>query len=184
MNKEEAIKYGIEWLEDEYLDTEDRAFIELALEALKQEPCKESEEVPCDNCKYLDGDGCRLVFEQAEYGEVSDECPNDNNELSSVNPQPCEDAISRQAVLDMATTIQTDDFSGNEIIEVVDIDDVKALPPVTPQPKTGHWVLDNDKEHGRCSECGCKEDLVDGHSSYKWCSNCGAKMIEPQESEK
>lgn len=38
MNNEEAIKYGIEWLEDEYLDAGDRAFIELALEALKQMP--------------------------------------------------------------------------------------------------------------------------------------------------
>ena len=37
----------------------------------------------------------------------------------------------KQAVLDMATTIQTDDFSGNEVIEVVDADDIKALPPVT-----------------------------------------------------
>ena len=26
MNNEEAIKYGIEWLEDEYLDAGDRAF--------------------------------------------------------------------------------------------------------------------------------------------------------------
>ena len=44
----------------------------------------------------------------------------------------------RQSILDMATTIQTDDYSGNEIIEVVDIDDVKALPPVKPQePK---WI--------------------------------------------
>ena len=52
--------------------------------------------------------------------------------------QPCEDFISRQAVLDLAVTIETDDYSGNEIMEVVDINDVKALPPV--QPKTEHWI--------------------------------------------
>ena len=37
MSREEAIKYVIEWLEDEYLDTNDRTFIEIAIEALEQE---------------------------------------------------------------------------------------------------------------------------------------------------
>lgn len=56
-----------------------------------------------------------------------------------------------------------------------------AIKALEQEPNIGHWILDDGKEHGRCSECGCKEDLVDGHSSYKWCSNCGAKMFEPQE---
>ena len=43
-----------------------------------------------------------------------------------------EDCFSRQAVLDLAETIETDDYSGNEILDVVDIEDIKALPPVTP----------------------------------------------------
>lgn len=44
-NREEAIKYGTEWLKDEYLDARDGAFIEIALEALKQEPCRDIEEI-------------------------------------------------------------------------------------------------------------------------------------------
>lgn len=51
--------------------------------------------------------------------------------------QQSEDCVSRQAVLDLATTIQTDDYSGNEIIDVVDIEDIKALPPITP---TQRWM--------------------------------------------
>lgn len=51
--------------------------------------------------------------------------------------QPSDDCVSRQAVLDLATTIQTDDYSGNEIIDVVEVDDIKALPPVTP---TQSWI--------------------------------------------
>ena len=108
--------------------------------------------------------------------------------------EPCEDAISRQAVIDMATTIQTDDFSGNEIIEVVDIDDVKGLPPVTPQPKTGHWIEHYDEDgcgelysHWVCSECGRSvgfnlANIEDVLRDYPYC-HCGAKMVEPQESE-
>ena len=41
-NREEAIKYGTEWLKDEYLDARDGAFIEIALEALKREPCDDA----------------------------------------------------------------------------------------------------------------------------------------------
>ena len=37
MTREEAIKYGIEWLEDEYLDANDGEFIKISLEALEQE---------------------------------------------------------------------------------------------------------------------------------------------------
>lgn len=96
---------------------------------------------------------------------------------------PCGDTISRQAVLDMATTIQTDDFSGNEIIEVVEVDDVKALPPVTPERPKGEWkYTDEVHEIARCSKCnflidasGCidPEEYI---SIYKYCPNCGADM--------
>ena len=51
--------------------------------------------------------------------------------LEALEQEPCEDAISRKAVLDMTTAIRTSDYS--RIIEVVDIDDVKALPSVKPQ---------------------------------------------------
>ena len=52
--------------------------------------------------------------------------------IKTLEKQPCEDCVSRQAVLDMTTVIETDDYSGNEIMEVVDTDDIKALPSVTP----------------------------------------------------
>ena len=51
--------------------------------------------------------------------------------IKVLEKEPCEDVISRQAVLDMAITIETDDYSGNEIMEVVYIDDIKELPSVT-----------------------------------------------------
>lgn len=42
----------------------------------------------------------------------------------------------RQAVLELATTIVTDDYSCNEILDVVDVEEIKQLSPVNPQPKT------------------------------------------------
>jgi len=68
--------------------------------------------------------------------------PNDYKEveeiINALNQEPCEDAISRQAVIDMAITIKTDDYSGNEIMEVVDINDVKSLSSVTTQEP--RWI--------------------------------------------
>lgn len=67
-----------------------------------------------------------------------------------------------------------------------------AIKALEQDPKTGHWirwyeqkendcVVDNIP-HCKCSECG-KE--YDPHSSQfiKYCNECGAKMVEPQESE-
>lgn len=67
------------------------------------------------------------------------------------------------------------------------------------EPKTGHWIEENINEYSRkvfCSECGCPppfEHVNNGDvysaSGYgvfnntKFCPNCGAKMIESQESE-
>lgn len=101
--------------------------------------------------------------------------------LPPVTPQPCEDAVSRQAVLDLATTIKTDDYSGNEIMEVVEVEDIKALPPVTPKEKTGRWevyeVVDFGEWKGtekyKCSECG--EEV--GVFKSNFCPNCGARMV-------
>lgn len=44
MTSEEAIKYGTDWLKDEYLDAKDRAFIKTAIKALEQEPLTDEEQ--------------------------------------------------------------------------------------------------------------------------------------------
>lgn len=99
--------------------------------------------------------------------------------LSSVTKalEPCEDAISRKAVLDMATTIQTDDCSGNEVMEVVDVDDIKTLPPVTPTSKKGKWIYSGSYDEEGMLYCSCCKHEIDVSEGYfKYCPNCGAKM--------
>ena len=78
--------------------------------------------------------------------------------------EPCEDAISRQAVIDAC------DQSIN-LFEAVDR--IRELKPVTSQPKTGHWII---KSHvygvTSCSECGFELRI----DNTNYCPNCGAKM--------
>ena len=106
--------------------------------------------------------------------------------IKALEQEPCEDCISRQAVLNeidryiekVQSTGAKDDFiSFSELV-------VKQLPSVTPQPKTGHWVEHGVKEgflieKYTCSEC----DYYSGNRTTNFCPNCGAKMVEPQESE-
>lgn len=72
-------------------------------------------------------------------------------------------------------------------------------PPVTPKEKTGHWIVDwsatsrlnRDRSltyeyHVHCDGCGYRWDYTTdkkGSLVSNYCPNCGAKMIEPQESE-
>lgn len=109
--------------------------------------------------------------------------------VKMMEKEPCEDAISRQAVLEITAETGALETQAR----------VKALPPVTQEPKTGHWVEENINEWSRkvfCSECGCPPPFeyvsngdVYSASGYgvinktKHCPNCGAKMVEPQESE-
>ena len=57
-------------------------------------------------------------------------------QLPSAQPEPCEDAVSREAVLDKAWDAP---YEGR-YIQVVSVGDIEELPPVTPSHKKGKWV--------------------------------------------
>jgi DNA-directed RNA polymerase subunit RPC12/RpoP len=61
-----------------------------------------------------------------------------------------------------------------------------AIKALEQEPKTGHWraIYQGDEIIDyRCSECEFGSTF--GKSPYRmnYCPNCGAKMVEPQESE-
>lgn len=90
--------------------------------------------------------------------------------LEYLEQEPCEDAISRQAVLDCltATGLKKYDFILNARNKI------KSLPSVNPQ--TGHWI-----KYGKLYQCSeCKELSC---CKGKFCNECGTKMVEPQEGE-
>lgn len=119
-------------------------------------------------------------------------------QLISVEQDYCGDAISRKAAIDAMVKIEQDDIGqyGSAILQWLAvrpaIEALNGLPPVTPHPKTGHWIrwyeqkeydwgIDNIP-HCKCSECG-KE--YDPHSSQfiKYCCECGVKMTEARDME-
>ena len=103
---------------------------------------------------------------------------------SAVEQEPCNDTISRQAVLDAISRIGLFKSDTKEVQAVAEcLRAVESLSPVAPQSKTGHWIIVDDCEKfiAKCSECGQIEDsrMI---SKYPYC-HCGARMVEPQESE-
>lgn len=104
--------------------------------------------------------------------------------------EPCEDAVSRQGLLDdfglsEKTRKYGGDHSGYGTMMLYEIQNViEGAESVNPQEKTGHWISLDDfrgkyNENGfKCSECG-------EHSDYEenFCPNCGAKMQEDEKNE-
>ena len=95
--------------------------------------------------------------------------------IKALEQEPCEDAISRYAVLEYieASDAELGHSTENELV----CQDIKEFPSVVPKPKTGHWIaVENDEMETvgyYCSEC----DLpMETEYRTKFCPNCGKKM--------
>ncbi|MBQ1296956.1 MAG: hypothetical protein IIY21_23120 [Clostridiales bacterium] len=97
--------------------------------------------------------------------------------IKALSAEPCEDCISRQAAIDVVHEYFEKYLNLNDDIC---LDGIRSLPSVTPEQKMGHWInyQKNIWIYAQCSECGTVHD-----TKTNYCPNCGAKMVEPQESE-
>ena len=59
-----------------------------------------------------------------------------------------------------------------------------AIKALEQEPKTGHWYYDEEREatgiYAICSNC---DETIYQTGDFKYCPNCGCRMVEPQESE-
>ena len=109
--------------------------------------------------------------------------------VKMMEKEPCEDCISRQAVFDMCKK-EIDHISKNwqnyhspseaKSGFAYIATNINDLPPVNPQPKTGHWVRQTDDYHDyyECEYCGIAVGLDD---IKNYCPNCGCRMSEGSE---
>lgn len=113
--------------------------------------------------------------ERTDDKELMDAC---DTAIKVLEQQPCEDAVSRQAVHDLIAELLSDYLhdEDREKIEKLDVK-IEDLEPVTPVEKVGRWI-DADGDN---AICGCCNRL--NHLYGDYCKHCGAKMIEQQESE-
>lgn len=119
-------------------------------------------------------------------GEFNDYIQTLNKIMDWLEQEPCDDAISRQAVL-KAIDAKAWEFC-DYLISKGRNDEQKPvshfadnlrecisedLPPVTPAEKVGHWIDHQEDRwiYAKCSEC---ETVHDTRTNY--CPHCGAKM--------
>lgn len=95
--------------------------------------------------------------------------------IKALEQEPCEDVVSRKAVLDKAWDVP---YEGR-YIQVVDVGDIEELPPVTPSHKKGKWVkVTNNRGGHECNICHAyAPSYQNGYEHLsRFCPNCGAKM--------
>ena len=103
--------------------------------------------------------------------------------IKALEQEECEDAISRQAVIDAFWKLEVE-LRPNAIDAILNM--VNDMPYVTPQPKTGHWIkVTNGRGGHECDICHEYAPSYQSGDEYltKFCPNCGCHMVEPQESE-
>ncbi len=141
-------------------------FAEVA-DMLEQEPCEDT---------ISRADAIRVASGYCHPANIAKELA----KLPPVTPDltECEDCVSRKELMDNYNGVETP--VGYR--KVVDLEVIKNMPPVTPQPKVGHWILTDD-DLVYCSECEDSYYPRPIDASWYYCPHCGARMIEPQESE-
>lgn len=128
--------------------------------------------------------GCLTdYFPMEDYGEVEEI-------IKVLKQEPCEDAISRKAMLDYQQYLHSR-MSNEENHKLWKF--IKDLPPVTPAPEKCHNVNPDYAECDQfvCSNCGIElqdwhrveRDEDDGDVTYhqyefKYCPNCGSFIMK------
>jgi hypothetical protein len=90
--------------------------------------------------------------------------------LEALEQEPCDDIISRQAVLELVANY---DLSMGQVVK-----GIHALPPVTPAEKVGHWIMHIDdlfpaESTMECNKCHEHQPIT---IDDNYCPNCGTKM--------
>lgn len=127
-----------------------------------------------------------VIYFETHFAKSKEAKEDAANIIEVLEQESCEDAVSRQSVKEQMIYygFLAPDMTVTEFVE-------DCLPSVNPQEsKTGHWEQYGNswEDKFKCSECGkeqpkilCGEQIIGHWSDY--CPHCGAKMIEPQESE-
>ena len=100
--------------------------------------------------------------------------------IKALSQEPCDDVVSRDEVLKIIDKWYENKSDIEDLIILI-----TYMSSVTQKSKTGHWKrisMDKYTTHAQywyeCDKCG-EHNL--GNTDY--CPSCGAKMVEPQESE-
>lgn len=181
MTREEAL----EWFKDRKkrycLDDKCQQAEDMAIKALEQEPCEDEYiKVPKKAMKYVTKGMVAYNYKWLrEHFDIE-------RLVVCGEQEPCEDAISRQAVCNIVDAIR--DCISVEGYWAI-LERLKRLPSVNPQPKTGHCKECKYFEHNSMVKVDGIPLIVAHEICKRWGDGRKTKedgycfMFEPQESE-
>lgn len=114
-----------------------------------------------------------LTYHQVNFCKSKEAVANMNEiieALEKIEQEPCDDCVSRQAVLDLVADY---DLSMGQVVK-----GIHALPPATPQPKVGYWEWMQYDGNPNIGNWHCSECHSIGRSYFDFCPFCGTKMSE------
>lgn len=89
-----------------------------------------------------------------------------------------DDRISRQAAIDCLIDALYDLDEADLIDKVFFEEELKKVPSIQPEQKTGRWLVNSDGYYPYCSIC--KNEPL-GRIMTDYCPNCGAHMKSEEE---
>ena len=93
--------------------------------------------------------------------------------IEALEQEPCDDAISRQAVLDMLGQIKEKDLAISLALEMC----IRMLPPVKPAEKVGQWIPVSEIENIK-SEINELSELDHIEPTYEDCKRDVLKILD------
>lgn len=180
VNLEDIIRIYSDKKKTNALNGDDDAFIEAIRECQKFQPCED----------IVSRSETLNIFRANSYPIVHGRNNHDKgmtltgieqvmNEMPSGQTQLCGDAVSREAVLELA---KKGILVSNDNYKCV-VNAIKSLPPVTPQRPKGNWIYIGNSEVTGLKICECSVCKKRTYGSSKYCPNCNAEMVDSQESE-
>lgn len=112
--------------------------------------------------------------------------------VESLEKEPCNDAISKSDVFEILGNLMSIPYDFDRPINEKDVsesmDEIRALPSVTPARPKGHWIDYSEEGFVECPECGIglqdwhrverdgDDDISFHEYEFRFCPNCGCKM--------
>ena len=139
----------------------------MTLKELKQWKCRAEKCVEIYKNNGKDTSTAKVTIPVNKFLDLTDTA------IKALEQQPCEDCISRQAVINAINQncIYENEYNltASHIKEMV-----QQLPSVTPKEKTGKWIYKQGIFGAvYCSKC----DFELKTNNTKYCPNCGARMV-------
>ena len=173
MTPEQAIEW-IEDLRDGWKDKDNIEACNMAIKALKTEPCEDciSREETLEHIEACWINGRQLHHpELSEVKEWVKTLPSVTSTKScTTTKSSTDDCISRDAVLREFTCLSDEAFVINRKIQEI----VKKLPSIESERKPGKWI-ENDTIR-QCNMCRALYPKGQRCGAYHYCPNCGVKM--------